>query len=122
MNYGNIISWYTAAYAPGFLTVAEWLPAREGAFAAGVFNAGSNVGAILAPVFVPMIALQWRWRAAFIATAAIGFVWLAAWLLIYRNPSEHPTLSATERAHINGGQVVINRSVPWSELLKHQQT
>ncbi len=180
VDYANIISWFTAAYALGFLgvgrmmdkigvrngfaiaittwsiaaighawatglngfnaarfalglgesgnfpgaikTVSEWFPARERAFAAGVFNAGSNVGAILAPVFVPMIALRWGWRMAFIATGALGFVWLAVWLLVYRNPAEHPKLSAAELAYINEGQTVVSRSVPWSELLKHRQT
>jgi len=179
-DYGNIISWFTAAYALGFLgvgrmmdkigvrfgfavaittwslaamahalarsvagfgiarfalglgesgnfpgairTVAEWFPAKERAFAAGVFNAGSNVGAIAAPIAVPMIALRFGWQAAFIATGALGFIWLAAWLLIYRDPDVHPKLGAAEREYINEGQKTQSRSVPWSELLKHRQT
>ena len=133
-QYGDIVSWFTIAYAIGFLfagrimdrfgtrrgfagsiviwslsamamalartaggfsiarfalglgesgnfpasikTVAEWFPSRERAFATGIFNAGSNVGAIITPIIVPWIALNWGWRAAFIATGALGFIWL----------------------------------------------
>ena len=57
-------------------TVAEWFPQKERAFATGIFNAGSNVGAIVAPAVVPWIALTWSWQWAFIITGAIGFVWL----------------------------------------------
>src|SRR4051812_12563426 len=70
-------------------TVAEWFPRRERAFATGIFNAGSNVGALITPIVVPWITLRWGWRAAFIATGALGFIWLVAWLMIYRPPQEH---------------------------------
>src|SRR6188508_3423406 len=71
-------------------TVAEWFPRRERAFATGIFNAGSNVGAILAPILVPWITVTWGWRAAFVATGLIGIVWVFFWLPLYRKPSEHP--------------------------------
>ena len=63
-------------------TVAEWFPKKERAFATGIFNAGSNVGAIVAPLTVPWIALNCGWRWAFVLTGAIGFVWLLFWLPI----------------------------------------
>jgi ACS family hexuronate transporter-like MFS transporter len=112
-----------SANFPGSIkTVAEWFPARERAFATGIFNAGTNVGAIVAPLVVPWITLRWGWRAAFIATGALGFVWLAFWLAIYRSPDENPRLSAGERAYIQSdGEQPISR-IPWVSLLGYRQT
>ena len=103
-------------------TVAEWFPTRERAFATGIFNAGSNVGAILTPIMVPWIALTWGWRAAFIVTGALGFLWLAAWLLIYRPPEEHPRVGAAELAHIRSDPSEPSFAVSWVQLLKYRQT
>ncbi len=89
--------------------VAEWFPKSERAFATGLFNSGSNAGAILGPLVVPWIALHWGWRWAFIATASIGIVWLPAWLLFYRNPP----LAAED---------VVAGRIPWGHLLIHRQT
>jgi ACS family hexuronate transporter-like MFS transporter len=103
-------------------TVAEWFPARERAFATGIFNAGSNVGAILAPILVPFITLRWGWRAAFIVTGALGFLWLIAWLLVYRAPEDHPKVGAEELAYIRSDPIEKPVPVPWSTLLRHRQT
>ena len=103
-------------------TVAEWFPTRERAFATGIFNAGSNVGAILTPIMVPWIALTWGWRAAFIATGALGFLWLGAWLIVYRPPEEHPKIGAAELAHIRSDPVEPTFAVSWMQLLKYRQT
>ena len=103
-------------------TVAEWFPTRERAFATGIFNAGSNVGAILTPIMVPWIALTWGWRAAFIATGALGFLWLIAWLIVYRPPEEHPKIGAAELAHIRSDPVEPTFAVSWMQLLKYRQT
>jgi ACS family hexuronate transporter-like MFS transporter len=103
-------------------TVAEWFPTRERAFATGIFNAGSNVGAILTPIMVPWIALTWGWRAAFIATGALGFLWLAAWLIVYRPPEEHPKVGAPELAHIRSDPVEPTFAVSWMQLIKYRQT
>jgi ACS family hexuronate transporter-like MFS transporter len=70
--------------------VSEWFPKRERALAAGIFNAGSNVGALLTPLLVPLIVQHFGWRAAFVITGLTGFVWLAVWLLVYRRPEDHP--------------------------------
>ena len=80
--------------------VSEWFPKRERALATGLFNAGANVGAVVTPLVVPLIVLAWGWQAAFLVTGAAGFVLLAFWLVVYRNPREHPRLSAAELAHI----------------------
>src|SRR4029077_4661395 len=77
-------------------TVAEWYPRRERAFAAGIFNAGSNIGAVVAPLVVPWITISFGWRWAFIATGALGFIWLVAWLTMYSAPEEQPRVSASE--------------------------
>jgi ACS family hexuronate transporter-like MFS transporter len=103
-------------------TVAEWYPKTERAFATGIFNSGSNVGAIVAPLIVPWIATRYGWRWAFVITGATGFAWLACWLLIYRKPEEHPRLSRAELFHIRSGPVEPMVKIPWSHLLRHRQT
>ena len=102
-------------------TVAEWFPKRERALATGIFNAGTNVGAIVTPIIVPWIALTWGWREAFVFTGALGFVWLVAWLMIYRPPQEHPKCRATELAHIRSDAEEAPRPVHWLRLLRHRQ-
>src|ERR1044072_1332416 len=77
-------------------TVAEWFPKKERALATGLFNAGSNVGAIVAPLTVPWIAMHLGWQWAFVLTGALGFLWLLFWLPTYRQPEEHPRLSKAE--------------------------
>jgi MFS transporter, ACS family, hexuronate transporter len=101
---------------------AEWFPRKERALATGIFNAGSNVGAIVAPILVPWVTLQWGWKWAFIVTGALGFVWLAFWLALYRSPEGHPRVSAAELAHIRSDPAERTESVPWLSLLRHKQT
>src|ERR1043166_6745760 len=69
--------------------VAHWFPKKERAQATGIFNAGTNVGAAVAALIVPWLALRHGWQAAFIFTGAIGFLWLIFWILIYRDPDKH---------------------------------
>ena len=102
--------------------VAEWFPKKERALATGIFNAGSNVGAIVAPIVVPWIALTWGWRWAFIATGAIGFLWLLFWLPTYRDPVNHPGVSPAELAHIRSDPTESTSPIPWASLLRHRQT
>lgn len=102
--------------------VAEWFPKNERAFATGIFNAGTNVGAMLAPILVPIITLAWGWQWAFILTGLIGFVWLIAWLLIYRAPEDHPKVSAAELAYIRSDPPEPSHRVSWGKLLTYRQT
>src|SRR5438309_4150231 len=81
-------------------TVAEWFPRRERAFATGLFNAGTNIGAIATPLIVPFITVRFGWPWAFILTGALGFAWLALWWALYDRPDTHPRLGAAERAYI----------------------
>ena len=104
-------------------TVAEWFPKKERAFATGLFNAGSNVGAIVAPLTVPWIATHWGWKMAFILTGAIGFVWLLFWLPMYRRPEEHPKVSRAELAHIQSDPPDPPAAkISWARLIPHRQT
>ena len=103
-------------------TTAEWFPRRERAFATGIFNAGSNMGAILAPIMVPWITLTFGWRWAFIATGLLGVPWLIAWLATYRTPQQHHKLSSSELAYIQSDPQEPQTRIPWSRLISHRQT
>jgi ACS family hexuronate transporter-like MFS transporter len=103
-------------------SVAEWFPKKERALATGIFNSGSNVGAIITPLVVPWIALQWGWQWAFIATGAIGFVWLLFWLPLYHPPDQHPRLSAAELSYIRSDPPEPTMPIPWMKLFPHRQT
>ena len=102
--------------------VAEWFPKKERALATGIFNAGSNVGAILTPLLVPWITIHWGWRWAFVATGASGFVWLIFWLLLYRKPDEHSLVSKAELDYIRSDPQEAAASIKWARLLPHRQT
>lgn len=103
-------------------TVAEWFPKKERAFATGIFNSGSNVGAILAPLSVPFIAVNYGWQWAFIITGILGFVWLIFWLIIYRSPEVHPNVSAAELSYIQSDNDPPMPKIAWSRLIPHRQT
>jgi ACS family hexuronate transporter-like MFS transporter len=102
-------------------TVAEWFPKRERAFATGLLNSGSNVGAILAPLAVPVVAVTWGWQVAFLFTGVLSAIWLITWLAVYRPPSQHPTLSPAEFAHIQSDPDEPAVRLPWMQLLRHRQ-
>ncbi|MVM40637.1 MFS transporter [Spirosoma sp. HMF3257] len=87
-------------------TVAEWFPQKERALAVGIFNSGANIGAVVAPAIVPWIALVAGWQMAFIATGALGFVWIIAWWYYYEVPARHKRVSPAELAHITGEPTV----------------
>ena len=102
--------------------VAEWFPKKERALATGIFNSGTNVGALLAPIAVPWITLTWGWEWAFIATGALGFAWLIAWLAMYQPPQRHPRVSTAELAYIQSDPIEAVTPVAWGKLLPHRQT
>jgi MFS transporter, ACS family, hexuronate transporter len=103
-------------------TVAEWFPRKERALATGIFNSGSNVGAIAAPLVVPFIAVNYGWQWAFIITGTIGFIWLIFWLMIYQKPEEHPKVKAAELAHIQSDPAEPTTKIPWASLIPLRQT
>jgi MFS transporter, ACS family, hexuronate transporter len=109
---------------------AEWFPKKERALATGIFNSGTNVGAILAPLTVPFIAEKFGWEWAFIATGAIGFIWLFLWLKYYEAPKNVKNLSKEEYDYIHSdaeSQLDIDNenssgSVSWGKMLGYKQT
>lgn len=116
---------------------AEYFPKKERSFATGIFNSGSNVGAILAPLTVPFIAKHWGWEAAFLLIGAIGFLWLIFWLKLYDKPVQQKRLSAQELEYINSDEtadenhlkekavnepVAAEAKVAWFKLLGYRQT
>ena len=109
---------------------AEYFPKKERAFATGIFNSGSNVGAILAPLSVPWIAKNWGWESAFIIIGAVGFLWLIFWFIFYDKPNEQKRISAVELEYIHADleteTIVTNekpsQKITWLTLLKYKQT
>jgi ACS family hexuronate transporter-like MFS transporter len=117
-------------FPAAFKTVAEWFPKRERAFAGGIFNSGTNVGAILAPLLVPWLAINYSWKVAFIAIGAIGFIWLIFWFTWYEIPSKQKRLSKAEFDYIHidvekptaSETEELKPEISWSQLLGYKQT
>jgi ACS family hexuronate transporter-like MFS transporter len=128
----SLASFLAARFALGFgesgvfpasiKCVAEWFPKKERALATGIFNAGTNVGSIVTPLLVPWITIHLSWRWSFIVNGALGFVWLAFWLKLYRRPEEHPRCSAAELGYIRSDPAEETQAGGWLQLLPHRQT
>ncbi|KPK85995.1 MAG: MFS transporter [Bacteroides sp. SM23_62_1] len=104
-------------------TVAEWFPKKERALAIGIFNSGTNVGAILAPLIVPWLIVKFGWQMAFIVTGAIGMIWLLFWFIYYEVPEKQKRLSKAEFEYIlSDKEEIVKKSIPWIKLLKFRQT
>lgn len=106
-------------------TIAEWFPKNDRAFATGIFNSGSTIGAIVAPVIVAFITLQFGWKWAFLVTGSLGFLWLVFWLLLYRNPSVHKGVNKLELDYIQAGDEPMEaaaKPMSWGKLLRYKQT
>lgn len=103
---------------------SEWFPKKERALANGVFNSGANIGAVVAPIAVPWILGLYGWEMAFIATGAVGFVWLIFWWFMYEKPSEQPKLSKAEFDYIHSDNEAEGNESPvkWSQLFGIKQT
>lgn len=104
--------------------VAEWFPKKERAFATGLFNSGSTVGAITAPIIVSGITLAMGWQWAFIITGALGFIWIVFWLAYYQVPEKHPKMSKSELEFINQDdeENESGKDIKWINLFKYKQT
>jgi len=110
-------------------SIAEWFPKKERALATGIFNSGANIGAIVAPLSVPFIAIEWGWKWAFVITGSFGFIWIILWILFYDKPEHHKKVSKEEMNYIlsdtldetqpvNGKEEKIS----WIKLLTFRQT
>ncbi|MGA3065910.1 MAG: MFS transporter [Tepidisphaeraceae bacterium] len=103
-------------------TVAEWFPQRQRATATGIFNSGSNVGALLAPWLVPIVVAHYgSWRAAFFITPPLAIFWIILWSILYRHPEQHPLVNRAELNFIDSDGVQSKSKVPWTEILRHRQ-
>lgn len=105
-------------------TVAEWFPKKERALATGLFNGGSNVGAIMAPLLIPLIIASFgSWRWVFILSGFLGFFWLIFWFILYRAPDKSRFVNKSELEYINAGENSIEgEKISWLNLLKYRQT
>ncbi|HXC54197.1 MAG TPA: MFS transporter [Rhizomicrobium sp.] len=112
----------SGAFPASLAAVADWFPTRERTLAIGLFNAGSNIGAILAPLIVPIVTLAFGWRMAFVLTGLLTVIWLVVWLWFYRRPREHKGVSARELAHIESDRLAAHATIPWRRLLRRRQT
>ncbi len=112
----------SGAFPGATKAVAEWFPKKERATVAGIFNSGSNVGAILAPWLVPIIFLKFGWQWAFLATGGVGLLWLCFWLVLFKQPDQHPAVSPSELAHIHSDppDTIVNL-MPVSRILRTRQ-
>jgi ACS family hexuronate transporter-like MFS transporter len=102
--------------------VAEWFPKKERALAIGIFNAGTNIGAIITPIIAPFLVMWFGWRVAFLATGLLVAVWLVLWWAIYRRPREKQGLGEAELAYIESDPADPPGDVRWLPLLRHRQT
>jgi MFS transporter, ACS family, hexuronate transporter len=110
---------------PGAIkVVAEWFPQNERALATGWFNAGTNVGAVICPLAVNWLFVNWGWEATFYLTGGIGFIWVIAWWWIYDAPEKHSRVSPEELSYLKEGQPIVEekpRKVSWLSLLRYRQ-
>jgi MFS transporter, ACS family, hexuronate transporter len=102
--------------------VADWFPKSERAFATGLFNSGTNIGALVTPLLVPWITIYWGWYWAFVITGALGLLWLGLWWPLYGAPESHPRVSKAELAHIRSDPPDPQAKIPWLQLLRYRQT
>ncbi len=112
----------SGSFPAAIKTVAEWFPKKERALATGLFNSGTNVGATLAPLVVPWVAVRFGWRYAFLMTGTFSAIWLVCWLATYRAPQEHPRISRAELEYILSDPAEPTAQVPWLQLLGFPQT
>ncbi|MBX7186426.1 MAG: MFS transporter [Vicinamibacteria bacterium] len=121
LGFGEAGNWPGAAKVVG-----EWFPVRERAFGMGIFNTGAAVGGALSPPIIAWLATVYGWRATFVVTGALGFIWLALWLVFFRSPAQHPWITEGERAHILDGASAAPAGKAWSpswgQLLRYRQT
>jgi ACS family hexuronate transporter-like MFS transporter len=109
-------------FPAGIKAVADWFPKQERAFATGIFNAGTNIGAIVTPLVVPVLVASMGWQAAFVVTGLVGLLWLPLWWMNYRTPRAHPKLSSAELAHIESDPADTGKPIGWLRLLSIKET
>jgi ACS family hexuronate transporter-like MFS transporter len=113
---------------PGSIkAIAEWFPARQRAFGLSIVNTGAALGSVIAPPLIVWLQLSFGWKTAFIATGAMGFIWLILWVILYSDPLKHKRLSLSEKEFITSDEsaaettAVIEKKKTWKELLMMKQ-
>ncbi|MCF2490921.1 MFS transporter [Dyadobacter sp. CY347] len=105
---------------------AEWFPKRERALATGIFNSGTSIGAVAAPIMVPWLLGAYGWQEAFLITGALGFIWLIFWWLFYEIPSRHKKIQPAEFEYIHSDSEDIatpdQKPIRWAKLVQLPQT
>lgn len=114
----------SANFPAAVKSVAEWFPVKERAFATGLFNSGSTVGAIMGPIIVSAVMVTYGWRMAFIITGALGVVWMIFWLIFYQHPSKQRRLTKREYDYIHqdNQEAQPNTSITWLQLFRYKAT
>ena len=113
----------SGAFPGSIKAIAEWFPQKERALANGLFNAGTNIGAIVTPLLIPALVVAYGWQVAFVASGLAGLVWLPIWLLLYRNPRDDARVSAAELRWIDQDSVLVGAErIGWRRLLRLRET
>jgi MFS transporter, ACS family, hexuronate transporter len=112
----------SANFPASIKAVSEWFPKKERALATGLFNSGTNVGALVTPLLVPWLYTTWGWPAAFYATGAVGLLWVFLWWPIYRSPELHSSVSPAELEFIRSDPPDPPQRYPWAKMFAHRQT
>lgn len=102
--------------------VTEWFPKRERALATGIFNTGSNFGAIISPLVIPILAINLGWKLTFVISGGIGIVWLIFWYLMYNRPEMNKNVSEQEKEYILQDNYEIENKISWKKIILYKQT
>lgn len=103
--------------------VAEWFPKKERALTTGIYNSGTNIGAVLAPAIVPWLTVTYGWQESFIVVGALGFFWIFFWQRMYTKPEDNKKVTPEELAHIQSDPPEpASEKIPWGQLFRYRQT
>jgi ACS family hexuronate transporter-like MFS transporter len=121
---GGAWNWQSANFPASIKTVAEWFPQKERAVATVVFNGGSNIGQVLAPLLIPVILYFFvSWQYVFVVSLVMSVVWLALWLIFFRPAQGKPFCKRCRAEYISSDTGDLEKvKVPWKELVKYRQT
>jgi ACS family hexuronate transporter-like MFS transporter len=111
----------SGSFPASIKTVAEWFPKKERATATGIFNSGTNVGALVTPLVIPWLTITYGWQGAFVATGAIGFLWVVLWIAFYQPPDKHRKVSAAELSYIRSDSAESETPIRWDRLIRYRQ-
>jgi MFS transporter, ACS family, hexuronate transporter len=114
----------SANFPASIKTIAGWFPQKERAFATGVFNGGSNIGQVIAPLLIPVVLYFFvSWQYVFVLSLLLSAIWLVLWLILYQSPNQSRFVNSAELDYINSSSTDLEKvKVPWKELVKYRQT